>query len=40
MDNVFDIFKKKFREYFSISKLHVSFVLDVFTTCCLLHNLL
>jgi hypothetical protein len=40
LENVFGILKKGFREFFSRTKLHVSFVSNTFTTCCLLHNLL
>ncbi len=36
----FGILKKTFREFLTKTKLHVSFVPNAFTTCCLLHNFL
>lgn len=37
MENDFGILKKTFREFLTETKLHVSFVPNAFTTCCLLH---
>jgi len=38
--NAFNILRKTFMEFLTKTKLHISFVLDVFTAHCLLHNLL
>jgi len=35
----FDIFKKKFQKLLTKSKSSISFILDVFICCCILHNL-
>jgi hypothetical protein len=40
LDKVFGILKKTFKEFLAKTKLHVSFVPNAFTTCCLLHNFL
>jgi hypothetical protein len=37
VENAFGIFKKTFREFLTKTKLHVYFMLDAFTICCLLH---
>jgi hypothetical protein len=40
LDIVFGILKKTFKEFLTKTKLHVSFVPNALTTCCLLHNFL
>lgn len=40
VENAFGILKKTFREFFTKTNLHVSFMLDAFIACCLLHNFL
>ncbi len=40
VENVFGILKKTFKELLHKLDLNVTFLLDVFTYCCLLHNLL
>jgi hypothetical protein len=38
--NAFGMVKKTFREFLDITDLDVRIILDVFSTCCLLHNLI
>jgi len=40
VDNAFGILKKTFREFFTKTELHVSFVPYAFTAYCILHNFL
>jgi hypothetical protein len=40
VENVFGILKKTFREFLTKTNLHVSFMLDAFIACRLLHNFL
>jgi hypothetical protein len=40
VENAFRILKKTFREFLTKFELHVSFLLDVFIICCLLHSIL
>jgi hypothetical protein len=40
IENTFGILKQSFRELLDITVLHVTFVLDVVISYCLLHNIL
>ncbi len=40
VDNAFGILKQTFIKFLKETNLHITIVLDVFSTCCLLHNLL
>jgi hypothetical protein len=39
VENAFDILKQIFIKLLKQTKLHITIILDVFSTCCLLHNL-
>jgi hypothetical protein len=39
VENAFGILKQNFIKLLKETKLHITIVLDVFSTCCLLHNL-